>query len=371
MANRRSSRVKRCCGVDQTLFARALSIVVLVGQGAVLDYFLIDGGKVSSYAWIILDVLAAVVWISLLIRPDFLKIAGQELRSCFCRGDQVDGQEPVYHHVVLNSMWFAWLFYSIVSLTPRISYVYYSVAPDLSEANDAGPNLLKVGVSLTPVLFLCLATAHEMPADASTHLNLYLERVTVGVVLDLLDTGEFLDVFFTEDQRVGDGERAGAEFKLSTRLAIAILVFAVINMIIPTLGLIELEKKRSTILQHSRRDQRWSNAKIFYLWARLLLVNTPFFVIRCVLWLQHDRQVSVLIVKNAILVVLDAQDLWEFYVGEHTPTLLSSVSTEGGGTELNSMEVLRSPSAKDSDNSIGETTLSSKAPGEPPREETV
>ena len=43
--------------------------------------------------------------------------------------------------------------------------------------------------------------------------------------------------------------------------------------------------------------------------------------------MEHDRQVSVLIVKNFILVIMDGLDLWEFHFSDGQDRLRSSTST--------------------------------------------
>ena len=185
-----------------------------------------------------------------------------------------------------------------------------------------GPNVLKVATCFTALLFLFLVISHDQHCKTD-YAKLYIDRLTFGVVLDILDTGEILDVFYTEDQRVPVKDDAGVakfeEFKLPQSLAAAILVFACINTIIPTLGIIEQERHVS-VRKDSRSasesstvcdEKTWKKYRFWYLVARVWLVNIPFFVLRVVLWVLHNRHVSVLIAKNLILIIMDGLTLWD------------------------------------------------------------
>lgn len=290
--------------------ARVLSVILLMAQGALLNVFLIRDRSSSNYAWITCDCVTLLVWIILLVKPRFHRLLYQAVRQGFsqCRcctrpRDAVDGQ---LHE--LRSMWLSWLVYSCASVGPRIGVIYYSLAPDMRVDMNFGANLLKVTLMMTAALFLCLVAAHNGP-EAYTYDKFYLERVQSGAVLDILDTGEVLDVFFTEERRSEGGE----EFIVTQSLAISILVFAILNLVLPTLALMEMEKKRKKQYKYNMGASLWTNAKLWYVIMNTLAVNVPFAVLRIVLWAKHDRHVSVLLVKNIIYIVLNVLDLVEYF----------------------------------------------------------
>ena len=286
--------------------ARVLSVLLLVAQSALLDVFLINGRPRANYTWIVVDVITLIVWITLLAKPGVHTVVYNALRNACaqcCGGAESTDQGPQE----LRGMWVSWLVYSCISLAPRLGVIYYELAPDMTVDTVFGANLLKVTLSLTAALFLCLIASHIGP-EAYTYDKYYLERVQSGVVLDILDSGEVLDTFFTEEQRDGSGE----EFHLTSALAISLLVFAMINLALPTFALAEAEKQRDKRYKFNFGRHLWTNAKVWYIFLNTILVNVPFLVLRIVLWVEHDRQVSVLLVKNVIFIIMNILDLVEY-----------------------------------------------------------
>ena len=276
-----------------------------------MDVFLIRNRSSRNFAWVTVDVITLVVWIALLAEPSIHRTLYNALRraitDCACSNAESTDQGPQE----LRGMWVSWLVYSCISLAPRLGVIYYELAPDMTVDMAFGTNLLKVTLSLTAALFLCLIAAHIGP-EAYTYDKYYLERVQGGVVLDILDSGEVLDTFFTEEQRDGSGE----EFHLTSALAISLLVFAMINLALPTFALAEAERKRKPQFKYNLGRHLWTNAKVWYIFLNTILVNVPFSVLRIVLWVKHDRHVSVLLVKNFIFIIMNSLDLFEYFGSE-------------------------------------------------------
>eukprot|EP00117_Sycon_ciliatum_P050244 scpid71472/ scgid35488/ len=292
--------------LDRVLISRVLIFLLLAVQGAILDAFLIHNRSELNYAWIACDLVVLFVWAVLIVEPRLpqLIVSRCVYGCCATRGrNATDG-----HHRELRTMWVSWLVYSCVSLGPRVGVAYYTVAPDLSVEPFLGSNLLKFSIALTAALFLCLIYAH-VGAEPYTYEKFYLERMQTGVVLDIFDSGEFLDIFFTEERR----DEGGEEFVFTRALQIAIIVFGVVNLVAPFVALVEVERKHRPEHRYSLGAHRWSNTKLIYLYLNTFVVNLPFAILRIVLWVGHDKEVSVLLVKNIIFIIMNVMDISEYY----------------------------------------------------------
>ena len=92
----------------------------------------------------------------------------------------------------------------------------------------------------------------------------------------------------------------------------ACLAFACINLFLPTLALYELN--------FSKFDGEVTpvSFKIAYATSFVCLVNVPNLIIRSALWHKYDADVSVLLMKNVMYIVLGISDILES-IGSERP----------------------------------------------------
>jgi hypothetical protein len=117
-----------------------------------------------------------------------------------------------------------------------------------------------------------------------------MKSLSGTIAFDLIDSVQFLDVLYVYESRV----------LLSYELHTAVVAFACINFVLPTTLLLALLIRSEVWL---RRLPYFSKV------AYIVVVNVPMFVIRCITWHYHQKEVSVFIVKNALEVGKSIYDM--------------------------------------------------------------
>ena len=274
----------RKTAVYRRAFARILAIVLLVLQGVMLDYYLIiDGSSSWVFAWIITDaiVLSAwifTMWMSHRKSQSINAVAKDEIKLAYI----------------------AWIVYA-VHLVPQLATLFKLKATVFdNEKLVFGPNTLKMNLCLTPLLFLFLIYAHH---DAKSHSRrkYYLEKMTAAVALDLFDSVEMLEYLF-------DAE------KIPIEMQNAILAFSCMNIFLPTFALFELKFNKF----HDSGEVSPISFKFIYICSFMVFVNIPFLVLRLILWHDYHLDISVLLAKNALAIIMGIIEMFEFF-GEQRP----------------------------------------------------
>ena len=193
----------------------------------------------------------------------------------------------------------AWIVYA-AHLVPKVATLFKRKASLLDENLIFGPNMLKMNLCLTPMLFLFLIYAHH---DAKSHSRrkYYLEKMTAAVTLDLFDSVEMLEYLFDKD-------------KITIELENAILAFSCMNIFLPTFALFELKFNKF----HDSGEISPISFKFIYICSFMFFVNVPFLVLRLILWHEYQLDVSVLLAKNALAIVMGIIEIMEFF-GEQRP----------------------------------------------------
>ena len=249
----------------------------------------------NSLAWIgfvLVDVVIIILWIAALF------IAFKQYRRQTHVNNEIR-ENPDEMRVAFV----AWLVYA-VGYTIQISFIFKTFAHKLENAETTtifGQNLLKLSLTITPMLFLLLIHAHH-DAAPNTRRKYYIEKISGGVTIDLMDSIEILEILFTDLNLPIDFENA-------------IVAFACINVFLPTLALHALKQKK---LWHGHGVLFPS--KVLYNFCYICLVNVPFFVIRVLLWASYKQDVSVFLAKNIILIVMNLWDIVEHYSNHKRPS---------------------------------------------------
>ena len=274
----------RKAGICRRIFARVLALSLLVLQGAILDYYLIIEETSSWwFAWIITDAIVLSAWV--------LTMWMSHRKSQSINAVAKDQSKFAY---------IAWVVYA-VHLVPQVATLFKLKAPFFDERELVfGPNMLKMNLCLTPMLFLFLMYANH---DAKSHSRrkYYLEKMTAAVTLDLFDSAEMLEYLFDKE-------------KITIKLENAILAFSCMNIFLPTFALFELKFNKF----HDSGEVSPISFKLIYVCSFMLFVNVPFLVLRVILWHGYQLDVSVLLAKNVLAVILGIIEIFEFF-GEQRP----------------------------------------------------
>ena len=272
-------------GMYRRLAARVFAIGLLILQGAILDYYLIAEESSSWFAWIVTDAIVLFTWV-------FTMWISQRNRRKF--GKSSESMDEI------KFAYLAWIVYA-AHLVPQVATLFKRKASLLEEKRHIfGPNMLKMNLCLTPMLFLFLIYAHH---DAKSHSRrkYYLEKMTAAVTLDLFDSVEMLEYLFDKD-------------KITVELENAILAFSCMNIFLPTFALFELKYNKF----HESGEISPISFKFIYICSFMFFVNVPFLVLRLILWHGHQLDVSVLLAKNALAIVMGIIEIMEFF-GEQRP----------------------------------------------------
>ena len=274
--------------VFMELSSKIVCIVLLFFQGAILDIYLVKENNMRWAAFVVVDVAVISVWIlSFVAARRFFKQ----------KRDEVDaGKDPEDIPDELPFAFAAWLFYAAM-LTPRVALLFSGDgASKLKEKDFLGPNTLKAGAACTPLIFILLVFAHH---DAKPHTlrKYYIQSLTGSVAFDLFDSLDLLEFLFMDRE----------EHRFPHSLTNAVLTFACLNFFLPTLALFELKLNSFTGQVSSL------SFKIIYALSFVFLVNVPNLIIRSVLWHKYNTDVSVLLMKNVICIVIGVVEIMEYF----------------------------------------------------------
>ena len=280
----------RKTAIYRRALARIFAVSLLVLQGVILDYYLIaEESSPWWFAWIATDAIVLMSWVFT------LWISHRNSRSA------TTGTKDAIKFAYL-----AWIIYAI-HLVPQLATLFKLKSSLFDEQLIFGPNMLKMNLCLTPMLFLFLIYAHH---DAKSHSRrkYYLEKMTAAVTLDLFDSVEMLEYLFDKE-------------KISIELENSILAFSCMNIFLPTFALFELKFNKF----HDSGETSPISFKFIYICSFMFFVNVPFLVLRLILWHGYHLDISVLLAKNALAIVMGIIEMIEFF-GEQRPRRCKSCS---------------------------------------------
>eukprot|EP00794_Sanderia_malayensis_P006143 gene6143-6849_t len=273
--------------------AKVSCIALLIFQGMILDFYLVKVHNIKWVAFVIADVIVICIWIfSFAVAIRFFKKKKDEIDAGKRPEDCPDG---------LPFAFAAWIAYAVL-LIPRVAAIFErESASKLKEKDFFGPNTLKAGVACTPLIFVLLVYGHH---DSKPHTirKYYIQSLVGSVAFDIFDSLDLLEFLFMDRE----------EHKFPIVLSNAILAFACINIFLPTLALIELK------FNNFSGQVSPLSFKVLYSAAFVCLVNVPNLIIRSVLWHKYNTDVSVLLMKNVMCIVIGIAEIFE-YAGEDRP----------------------------------------------------
>lgn len=186
---------------------------------------------------------------------------------------------------VLPLIYLSWAVYAILLLS-KIAVIFTSDIPDkLSPKVVAGPQLLKVGIALSGVIFLILVEGHNWSEAGSARYD-YVSSVCARVGIEILDSVSFLSIIIDETK---------SDFldTLTSTFISGIVTVAGVNFLLPILILYKLS------LGEHCSDKFPIPITVFHNFLHLFIVDLPYFAIRLLLWVRHNHNTSVFIMKNA------------------------------------------------------------------------
>ncbi|OWF51251.1 uncharacterized protein LOC110449427 [Mizuhopecten yessoensis] len=273
-----------CCDAVYQIPTRIMCFVLVMVQGGILDYYLVNNKNIYWYAWVAADVALGLVFVmTFIISYRHLSVVHQSRDSA--SSPVQTGSLPLGY--------FAWFVYSLF-LGARVFIIYRDVAWTLNETNVFGPNALKITVSGTGFVFLLLLMTHHDAVPGTTRKS-YIEELTGTVVFDVLDAIDVLNIFFNKSQID----------ELPDELEISILVIACVNFLVPIFPLMTLSR------MHYGHKPLSHCLFVLHKLSLVFLINLPLFIVRMLLWHVHSNDISIFPMKNLIMIFLVFHDLYD------------------------------------------------------------
>ncbi|XP_065660408.1 uncharacterized protein LOC105845443 [Hydra vulgaris] len=272
-----------------SLLAKFGCIAVIIFQGFLLNKYLTLSYDIKWWAWYVGDTYVVGVWTLILFY----------LHKKF-KQKSLNEVDPVDHRKFSDEIkyaFFAWITY-ILFLLPRIVVLFNTFPPKFKKSDFFGHNLLKVSLASTPLVFLLMIFGYHN-ANTTQDRKVYISSLASKVTLDLFDSMDLLELLF-------EPKGVPKVFLILT------LVFASINLFLPTMALYELY-----VNKFPGRVSGFS-FKTSYVCGCMFLVNLPNLILRLFLWHSHDADVSVLIMKNVMCILIGINEIVEFLCEERS-----------------------------------------------------
>ena len=159
------------------------------------------------------------------------------------------------------------------------------IEDNLDKAKFFGPNILKTTLCLAPLILLLLLSTGT---DSIVYRDL-IWQLSLRMALDLFDGVEMLDVIIEENE-FSHGVPKGFEK--------AMLAFVCISFLLSPLQLVEIKIRSSG----RWKIRRWTTG--FRTTLQIVCVNCVFLGLRVYLWRGYEKDASIFIAKNAIVICL-------------------------------------------------------------------
>lgn len=284
----------------QILLVIAQGLLVLT-QGSLLDYYIIlhFPGTNTLYFFFLGDFLCIFTFAgTLTIAYRYLVEHHKEKKSTSQSFIYSPKRFINYYSTskfgVLPLIYISWLFYSLLLLA-KIAVIFTSEIPGKLRAQDvAGPQLLKVTIALSGIIFLILVEGHNWAEPGSPRYQ-YVTSVCTKTGIEVLDTVSLLSIILPPD----DDPEA-----LNTTFIGVIIALAGFNFLLPTLILYKLS------LSQSCTDRFPLPLSVVHTLLHVYLIDMPFLGVRLFLWIKYHHNSSIFIMKNVFGIIFAIRSIY-------------------------------------------------------------
>lgn len=277
-------------------------ILILVTQGSILDYYLIlhNGGTSGWYFWFLADLLVLIAFMSAVVISyryynkkarmiQALKSGHKSIMTAIklAQNPPNSPPKPLPKAGLLPLAYLVWVFYVTLLVVKIIILFKMEIAQNLDDKTSFGPQLLKVVIGMSSVVFFLLVESHSDAEPQSERLA-YMHLLITGTAFEIFDSITFLGILLPNQSHV----------VLPFALEDVILGLSCANLFLPGLALYKLSQCEFGLRKRSL------GLSLFYKAIHLLLINIPFLVIRIFLWTAFDHDISLFLMKNIMAVVV-------------------------------------------------------------------
>lgn len=197
---------------------------------------------------------------------------------------------------VLPFIYVSWTLYSLI-LIAKIAVIFTSDIPNnLSTKEVAGPQLLRVAIALSGIIFLILVEGHNWAEEGSPRY-IYATSVCTKTGIEVLDTISLLSIVVT-----GLGGEPAEE--LTTDFIVIIVVISGMNFLLPILILYKL-----SLGQHNS-DKFPLPITVLHTILHLCCIDIPFLCVRLFLWIKYHHNSSIFIMKNVFGIIYSLRGIY-------------------------------------------------------------
>ena len=215
-----------------------------------------------------------------------------------------------------NLQWLfaVWPAYVWIALIPLIGISFRGNDPienKLDSQNFFGPNVLKITLCLSPLLLLLLLSTGT---DSMSYREL-IWLLSLRIALDLFDTVETLEVVL-EKNTIHHNisrklevvlEETKLHHNISRSFECAIIAFACISFIFSPLQLMQVKTGDYGEWKY-RKLTSFAQTTL-----QTLVVNCVFLGLRLALFLEYDKDASIFIAKNGIIILLSLFEICSIF----------------------------------------------------------
>ena len=197
---------------------------------------------------------------------------------------------------VLPFIYLSWALYALL-LLGKIAVIFTSDIPNnLSTKEVAGPQLLRVAIALSGIVFLILVEGHNWAEEGSPRY-IYATSVCTKTGIEVLDTVSLLSIVVT-----GLGGEPAEE--LTTDFIVIIVVISGMNFLLPILILYKL-----SLGQHNS-DKFPLPITVLHTILHLCCIDIPFLCVRLFLWIKYHHNSSIFIMKNVFGIIYAVRGIY-------------------------------------------------------------
>lgn len=201
---------------------------------------------------------------------------------------------------VLPLCYISWICYAIL-LVSKICFIYKSEIINLLSPKDAfGPQLLKLSIALSTMVFILLVSAHH-DAEKDSQRSMAIKSMCTNTAFELLDSVSLLSLLVIRESHL----------IFTYEFESIVISFAVMNYFLPTIALYQF-----SLTDFGQVDRPLDLNGVYHL-CHMVLVNIPYLAIRIYLWSGFGSDISLFIMKNVIAILWHLKDIIPDFVILH------------------------------------------------------
>uniref|UniRef100_A0A8D8SQN0 Uncharacterized protein n=1 Tax=Cacopsylla melanoneura TaxID=428564 RepID=A0A8D8SQN0_9HEMI len=278
------------------LLDSVLLLAVQIIQGAVLNHYIIAHYKQHQYLLYGLDLSCSAIFVIALYS------SYQYISYCIDHNECPDkrytaspkrllSRFPTSKLGMLPLSYLSWLIYVAILLIKLQIIFGVDLFVILQENNSFAPQLLKIIIGLSSLVFLLLVEAHNQLEVHSERYN-YVTSVCSKVGIEIFDSVSLLSVLLLGDQVPPPFEHL-------------VFVLAGLNFLLPALSLYRLSLPDTLM---SKLDDKYPLQLMHHL-SRTFLIEIPFLTVRMFLWITYEEEASMFMMKNIFNILVTFRTL--------------------------------------------------------------